>query len=116
MAFKEVKWLGDSLKEVQGWPSGAQDSAGLTLTAVQYGAYPEGCEPLPDIGSNVHAIRTRQGKEQYRIIWLAKMEDYVYVLHAFHKKSKSGIATPKADKDLAKDRLKTLQQQKRKKG
>lgn len=81
---------------------------GDDLTVVQLGEFPDGCEPLKDIGSNVHALRIKDGKEQYRVIWIAKLEEAVYVLHAFHKKAKKGIATPDADKQVAKDRLRNL--------
>jgi phage-related protein len=106
--WRNVEWLGDSRKVVRGWPKTVKSRVGDDLAVVQLGEYPDGCEALPDIGANVHAIRLRSGKEQYRVLWIAKLDESVYVIHAFHKKSKSGIATPKKEKELAKERLKGL--------
>ena len=107
---RPVEFLGDSLKVVTSWPLQVKKSAGDDLAIVQYGGYPAGCEALPDIGAHVHAIRVRHDKEQYRVIWIAQLCETIFVLHAFHKKSKRGKETPKSDKDLAKDRLKALRQ------
>jgi phage-related protein len=108
LAWTPVEWLGDSRDRVRNWPKDVKCSVGDDLAVVQLGEYPHGCEPLPDVGKDVHCIRVRSGKEQYRVVWLAKIEATVYVLHAFHKKSKRGIETPKHEKEIAKDRLKAL--------
>lgn len=107
--MKPVEWLGDSRKKVRSWPKAVREMVGDDLTIVQLGQYPAGCEALPDVGKDVHCIRVRSGKEHYRLIWLAKIESAVYVLHAFHKKSKQGIETPKQEKELAARRLTNLQ-------
>jgi phage-related protein len=106
--MKPIEWCGNSRKIVRSWPKAVKEMVGEDLTVLQLGEYPPGCEALSDVGSDVHCIRVRSGKEQYRVIWLAKMENSVYVLHAFHKKSKKGIETPKHEKDVAKQRLKEL--------
>ncbi len=95
---RDIEWLGDSRKRVRAWPKEVRVQAGSDLTVVQLGEYPAGCEPLPDVGAGVHAIRIRSGKEHYRVLWIATLSEVIYVLHAFHKKSKKGIATPQQDK------------------
>lgn len=105
IAPKSVEWLGDSLKVVKSWPAAARKLAGTDLYAVQLGEYPDGCEKLQQVGPDVHAIRVRSGKEQYRVVWLAKVDEAVFVLHAFHKKSKQGKANPQDDIETARARL-----------
>lgn len=63
----------------------------------------------PEIGSGAREIRVEDG-DAYRVIYVAKFEEAIYVLHAFQKKSKKGIATPKKDLDLAKARYTQLVQ------
>ena len=65
---------------------------------------------LTGIGRSVQEIRVAYSKEAYRVIYVTKLADCIYVLHAFHKKSKTGIETPKGEIDLAKKRYKELVQ------
>ena len=106
--LRKVDWLGDSRKRVSAWPKDVRVQIGEDLMVVQLGEYPHGCEAMPELGNGVHAIRAKLGKEHYRVMWIATLAEAVYVLHAFHKKSKKGVATPKGDVDLAKKRLKDV--------
>ena len=63
---------------------------------------------LIPIGPGVQEIRIPYDKEAYRVIYVARLADCIYVLHAFHKKAKKGIATPKEEIDLASKRYKEL--------
>lgn len=81
---------------------------GSELTRVELGANPINGEALPDIGAGVSCIRIAYDKNAYRAIYVASLGDHVYVLHAFQKKSKKGIATPQDEKDIAKTRYKAL--------
>jgi phage-related protein len=74
----------------------------------KWASTPPRARPYPTSVRTFIASGVRSGKEQYRVIWLAKIENSVYVLHAFHKKSKHGIETPKHEKDIAEQRLKEL--------
>jgi len=60
------------------------------------------------IGRSVQEIRIVYSKEAYRVIYVARLADCIYVLHAFHKKATKGIATPKEELDLASKRYKEL--------
>lgn len=62
------------------------------------------------VGSGVFEIAERHDKEAYRLVYGVQIGKNLYVLHAFHKKSKSGIATPKPDVDLIKQRYKEAQE------
>ena len=67
-------------------------------------------KPLKQIGSGVMEVVSRFEKDTYRAVYTVKFKEVVYVLHAFQKKSKKGIATPKLELDLIKQRLKTAEQ------
>ena len=99
-ARKEVRWEGSSRAEIRAFPDEVRQDAGFALSEVQEGREPPDWGPMPEIGSGACEIRVDDG-DAYRVIYVAKFEEAVYVLHAFQKKSKSGIATPKNHLDLA---------------
>jgi phage-related protein len=106
----EIRWQGDSRKVTHGFPKGARNALGKELTRIQMGPRPRNGKWLTGIGRSVQEIRIAYSKEAYRVIYVTKLADCIYVLHAFHKKSKTGIETPKEDIDLAKKRYKELVQ------
>jgi phage-related protein len=106
--LKEVHWQGDSRKVAHGFPKGARNTLGKELTRIQLGLQPHDGKWLTDIGPGVQEIRIAHSKEAYRVIYVARLADCIYVLHAFHKKAKKGIATPKEELDLASKRYKDL--------
>jgi phage-related protein len=108
LELKEVRWLGDSRKIAHRFPKGARNALGKELTRVQMGLQPRDGKWLNDVGPGVQEIRISHNKEAYRAIYVAKLADSIYVLHAFHKKAKKGIATPQEDIDLATKRYKDL--------
>jgi phage-related protein len=72
------------------------------------GLQPRDGKWLTGVGRNVQEIRVAYSKEAYRVIYVTRLAGCIYVLHAFHKKSKTGIETPKEEIDLAKQRYKDL--------
>ena len=70
------------------------------------GGMPKDAKPFKGVGSGVFEIAVRYNKEAYRTILAVQLGEKIYVLHAFQKKSKSGISTPKEDIDLIRRRLK----------
>jgi phage-related protein len=105
---KEVRWLGDARAVVGRFPRGARLKLGRELTRVQLGADPKHGKSLPQVGRGVQEIRVADNKEAYRVIYVASIGTRVYVLHAFHKKSKQGIETPKTEIELAHRRYRML--------
>jgi phage-related protein len=88
-------------------PKPVQRVFGYALSQVEEGLTPADVKPLTNVGSGVMELMEDFDRSTYRAIYTAKLPDAVYVLHAFQKKSKSGIATPKPDIDLIKQRLRT---------
>ena len=106
--LKDIRWQGDSRKVAHRFPKGARVTLGKELTRIQLGLQPRNGKWLSSVGSGVQEIRVAYSKEAYRVIYVATLADCVYVLHAFHKKSKTGIATPQEDLDLAVKRYKEV--------
>lgn len=106
--LKEIHWQSDSRKVTHSFPKGARNAFGKELTRVQLGLQPRDGKWLIEVGPGVQEIRVAYSKEAYRVIYVARLANRIYVLHAFHKKAKKGIATPKEELDLATRRYKDL--------
>lgn len=100
--MKPVIFLGDSLKALRGFPEAVCHDAGYQLHKVQMGALPDDWKPMPAVGKGVEELRIWADEGTFRVIYLARRAQAVYVLHAFQKK---GQATSRADLELARQRL-----------
>jgi len=105
---KPVEFVGSSLDDIRDFPETARREAGSQIRRVQYGDEPDDWKPMPSIGAGVNEIRIRDDGDQYRVIYIAKLTDAVFVLHGFLKKTQK---TAKHDLDLAKKRLRELLQE-----
>ena len=103
--MRPVRFLGDSLKCLRDFPEDARHDAGYQLDKVQRGDQPDDFKPMPAIGKGVEEIRVSDSSGAYRVIYLARRAEAVYVLHAFHKKTQ---ATPRKDLEIAKGRFRQL--------
>lgn len=100
---KPIKWMGSSLEDLKGFPKGIVATAGFQLHLVQHGLEPNDWAPISTVGAGCNEIRLNDKDGWYRIIYVAKFENAVYVLHSFQKKTNE---TSKADIDLATARYK----------
>jgi phage-related protein len=103
---KPVVWLGDTLPRLKTLPSGVQDEIGYALYLAQRGEKHVSAKPLKGLGPGVLEIASDHRGDTFRAVYTVRLGERVFVLHAFQKKSKRGIATPQADIDLIKRRLK----------
>jgi len=110
MSFKPLVWLDDSRKRVRDFPTVARQRAGFELWEVQQGNDPSDWKPMPSVGPGACEIRVRDEAGAFRVIYVARFEEAVYVLHAFQKKSRR---TPKSDVDLADARYRGLVNERR---
>jgi len=108
--IRPVIWLGNSRKNMKEFPQKVRSDMGAALFAAQCGTMAEHVKPLKGIGSGIFEIVDRHNKNAYRLIYGVQIGKNIYVLHAFQKKSKSGIATPQQDVDLIKKRYKQAQE------
>ena len=104
---KPLEWIGSSQKDLKALPDEVIDVFGYALHLAQTGGRHAQAKPLQGFGSAsvLEVIEDWRGNT-FRAVYTVRFEDRVYVLHVFQKKSKSGIATPKPDMDLIRDRLK----------
>lgn len=112
MEEKSVEWEGSSRTVVRGFPEGVRQDLGYALMLVQRGEAPSDFKPLRGVGTGVYELRAQDG-DAYRVIYIARFEEAVYVLHAFKKKARKGIATPRADLETAAKRLKAVEARRR---
>lgn len=104
---KPVVWLGNTLDELRKFPEEVRDEMGYALYLAQIGDKHPTAKPLKGFaGAGILEIVDNYDGDTYRTVYTVKLAGVVYVLHAFQKKSKKGIATPKKDIDLIKKRLK----------
>lgn len=101
-----IVWLGSTKKAVQGFPLTVRQAVGFALFQAQLGGKHADTKPLKGFGgASVLEIVERFDSDTYRAVYTVKFAGVIYVLHAFQKKSKQGIKTPKQDIDLIKKRL-----------
>lgn len=105
-SLKPVVWLGDSLRALKAFPASVQDEIGYALFLAQRGGKHVSAKPLKGLGPGVLEVVSDLRRDTFRAVYTVRLADRVFVLHAFQKKSKHGIATPQADMELIKRRLK----------
>jgi phage-related protein len=105
-SIRPIVWIGDSKQDISALPGPVKASFGHRLQEVQDGQMPLDTKPLPGIGPGVLELRERFDGNAFRTLYVVSLRKAVYVLHAFMKKSKSGIALPKPDAALIEARLK----------
>ncbi|MEX0999741.1 MAG: type II toxin-antitoxin system RelE/ParE family toxin [Thermodesulfobacteriota bacterium] len=102
--------MGNSKKNILKFPDEVKKEVGDELQLMQYGGMPITAKPFREIGSGVFELVTNFNTDTYRTVVALQIGEKIYVLHAFMKKSKSGIATPKKDIDLIKQRYRDAQE------
>lgn len=86
-AKKPTVWFSEHLrKEIRNWPEPLRLSVGRQLNKVEYGGQPDDFKPMPSIGLGVYEIRLSDEGDQYRLIYVAKFQEAIYVLHVITKK------------------------------
>jgi phage-related protein len=93
---KEIRWVGSSYTDLLGFPASVRKEAGFQLGKVQAGLEPDNWKPFRDIGLGVQEIRLIDSSGIYRVIYVAKFAEAVYVLHCFNKKTQATSAHDKA--------------------
>jgi phage-related protein len=108
---KPVEWVGSSYKDYRGFPDLVQDAMGFALYLAQLGEMSAAAKPLKGFGGAgiVEIVEDHDGNA-YRAVYTVKFAGAIYVLHAFHKKSRKGIKTPQDDIELIKRRLRVAEQ------
>ena len=110
-ALKPLLWLASTKKDLMTLPEEVIDTFGYALYLAQTGKKHEQAKPLHGFGSAglLEIVEDWRGNA-YRAVYTVRFAAAVFVLHVFQKKAKSGIATPKQDMELIKERLKAAEQ------
>src|SRR5215471_5733855 len=108
---KRLLWVGSSKRDLLSLPAPVVDLFGFALYLAQDGKKHAQAKPLTGFGSaGVLEIVEDWNRSTYRAVYTVRFDCAVFVLHVFQKKSKRGAATPKADIDLIRERLKAAEQ------
>ena len=100
-----IVWEGDSREVLKDFPEGVRQNFGFELWQLQLGERPSDCRPLTSVGPGVFELRDQDERAWYRVVYLSRIEDVIYVLHCFEKKSRE---MPRKDFEKAKQRLKAV--------
>ena len=99
-------WEGSSKKDFKEFPIPVQKDMGVALFVVQLGRTPESAKPWKGLGSGVYELLEDHRGDTFRAVYTVRVGDAIHVLHAFQKKSKSGVRTPAEEIAKVKTRLK----------
>ena len=102
---KEIRWLGSSYQDILSFPTDVKKEAGFQLGKVQAGLEPDNWKPFDEVGAGVKEIRIKEAAGIYRVMYVAKFEEAVYILHCFQKKTQT---TTKHDKNIAATRYRAV--------
>ena len=108
MIEKPIDWRGSSLKDIKDdgiFSPDARKEAGHQLSQVQIGLDPDDWKPFEEVGSGTKEIRINLDDGWFRVMYVAKFAEAVYVLHCFKKKSR---VTSKQDKEIASNRYRAV--------
>jgi phage-related protein len=102
---KEIRWVGSSYQDILKFPTEPRKEAGFQLGKVQAGLEPDNWKPFNDVGAGTKEIRILDAAGIYRVMYIAKFEEAIYILHCFQKKTES---TTKHDKEIAATRYRAV--------
>jgi phage-related protein len=107
---KPLFWIGSSLGDLLAFPEEVKDDMGAALSVAQFGGKHPSTKPWKGSGAGVLEIVEDHRGNTYRVIYTVKFAEAIYVLHAFQKKSPTGIKTRRSDVELVVERLKLARQ------
>lgn len=107
---RQISWVKAARGEFDSFPRGARDKITDALTIAAEGRKADTAKPMKGFGPGVFEVAFAYRGEAYRAVYALRLDRDVWVLHAFRKKSKTGIKTPKAEVDLIHERLRRLKE------
>jgi phage-related protein len=108
---RRVRWIKAAYKSVEAFPLPVQRQIARALDVAARGEIAELAKPLKGLGAGVFEIAVRYRTDAYRAVYALKPGEDLWVIHAFQKRSKTGIKTPKREVDLIRQRLARLKEQ-----
>ncbi len=108
---RPISWLKSARKEFEAFPTGARERALQALDIAAAGGMAGIAKPLKGFGAGVFEVALKYRTDAFRLVYAVQIGDAIWVVHAFQKKSTSGIKTSRADLDLVRQRIKQLMEQ-----
>jgi phage-related protein len=108
--LRSISWIKAARKDFETFPARAIDRALDALTIVADGGTPDVAKPLAGLGAGVWELAIKERGDAYRVVYALQLEDDIWVVHAFQKKSTKGISTPRHEIDLVRERIKRLKE------
>jgi phage-related protein len=102
---KQIRWVGSAYDDLLAFPRDVRKEAGFQLGKVQAGLEPADWKPFDEVGAGTREIRIRESDGVYRVMYVAKFDEAIYVLHCFQKKTR---VTSKQDKATAAARYRAV--------
>ena len=102
---KEIRWVGSSYNDLLAFPDESRRQAGFQLAKVQAGLDPDNWKPFDIVGAGTREIRINEQEGAFRVMYVAKFVEAVYVLHCFNKKTQ---ATSRHDREIAEARYRAV--------
>ncbi|HWV00452.1 MAG TPA: type II toxin-antitoxin system RelE/ParE family toxin [Devosia sp.] len=108
---RPISWMKGARKAFEAFPIAVQVEVSHALSIVAEGRKPDNAKPLVGLGTGVMELAIRYRGDAWRAVYALRIADAVWVIHAFQKKSTSGIATPRHEIDLIRERIKRLKEE-----
>jgi phage-related protein len=108
--LRSISWIKAARKDFEAFPARVIDRALDALTIVADGGTPDVAKPLAGLGAGVWELAIKERGDAYRAVYALQLEDDIWVVHAFQKKSTKGISTPRHEIDLVRERIKRLKE------
>ncbi len=112
MHMRVISWIKSAQKDFEKFPLEARQKMIRALKIAAEGHKADIVKPMKGLGSGVYEIVLRHESSAYRVVYAVRIGHDLWVIHAFQKKSKRGIATPKHDIDVIKNRIQWLKEYK----
>ncbi len=107
---RNISWIKRARKDFDDFPLEARQTAARALTQIADGFTPDISKPMQGLGSGVWELVLKERGDAYRVVYGLQFGNDIWVVHAFQKKSKSGIATPQHEIDVVRERIKRLKE------
>jgi phage-related protein len=108
--MRAVSWIKAAYKSYERFPAGARREIDRALNIAALGEKADIAKPMTGLGAGVVEIAVKFRGDAWRAVYALQIGEDIWVVHAFQKKSTSGISTPKHEIDLVRDRIRTLKE------
>jgi phage-related protein len=107
---RPISWIKAARKDFEEFPDDVQEDMLNALTIAAEGGKSDNAKPFKGVDGGVFEIAIRYRGDAFRAVYAVKIGEDIWVIHAFQKKSKTGIKTPQGEVDLIRERLKRLRE------